>query len=69
MSPAKPKKPAAKSREWHARIRRRDAAVIASGRLSPEEVNQRNSFIPNASQWKPIDRGDVLRALYGNDAR
>jgi hypothetical protein len=58
---------ASESHQWHAAARQRDADDIVSGRLTAEQVGQRNSFIPNAAEWQPVDHGSFLNELYEDD--
>ena len=51
------------NREWHAESRRRDRDDIASGRRTPEQVNQDNAWIPNAQEWVPLNLFEATLAL------
>jgi hypothetical protein len=48
---------------WHAELRRRDAEDIATGRRTPEQVNQDNAWIPNPQDWVIRNLFSATRAL------
>lgn len=52
-------------REWHAALRRRDAADITAGRRTPAQVNRDNAWIPNPRDWVIRNLAQATRALRG----
>ncbi len=63
IQPVLDMKPEKTDRARHAEMRRRDAVDIATGRRTPEQVNEDNAWIKNPQDWVPTNLLEATCAL------